>query len=585
VAKLDSITRERRILLQRGKNLIAAGNYNAAVVPLERAWSLDGIPSEASVLLSLALQKSGRLAEACGVASAAVSENPSAPEALEQLGWVCLDASRCDEAATWFKKAISETPKGIFAYHGLAQALRRLERYVEEVGVLRRALDIDPSDELLRRNLCEALLLVPDASAALAEAVAFVRMLPGSFEARCSLAQSHLVAHRSDLAEEQVAEALKIGPANGGAAFRLATILRAMGRIVETESWTRKSIEMQPVQGSAYSLVSYLRRVRSEDAGRVAKMQELCTHPALSVNERSLLHYGLGKAHEDLERFEEAMSHYDEANRLAYLYRYGAAKFDRRSFTDTTDRTVGAVEAVRARRRNNESSASDVPIFVFGMIRSGTTLVDQILSSHREVGSVGESRFWLDRSTALLFSPGRDDILAAAGDYVALLQQGAPAKRRIVDKMPGNYLIAPLLHAVFPNAKFIHVTRNPADTCLSIYTTINLSRIDWAHDKANIALAYREYLRTMVRWRAVIPASAIKEVAYEDLVANPESVSRDLVAFCGVEWDDACMKPEENKRSVLTPSAWQVRQPIYKTSVERWKSFEPWLREFAQLRR
>jgi len=154
-----------------------------------------------------------------------------------------------------------------------------------------------------------------------------------------------------------------------------------------------------------------------------------------------------------------------------------------------------------------------------------------------------------------------------------------------VDKMPDNYLITPFLGAAFPSAKIIHVARNPADTCLSIYSTINRLALDWSHDKDDIAFVYRQYLRMMEALRAFLPSGAMLEVRYEELVSDPERVTREMVAFCGLPWDDACLDPQLNPRAVSTPSSWQVRQPVYRTSVDRWRRFEPWIGPFTELAR
>jgi hypothetical protein len=150
--------------------------------------------------------------------------------------------------------------------------------------------------------------------------------------------------------------------------------------------------------------------------------------------------------------------------------------------------------------------------------------------------------------------------------------------------MPDNYLALGLIHAAFPNARIIHTKRNPIDTCISIYTTPNRTSDPYANSRANIVFAYEQYLRLMQHWRSVLPADRLFEVSYEELIANRESVTREMVSFCGLEWDDACLRPEDNERAVATPSVWQVRQPVYSTSVERWRRYEPWLGAFGKLK-
>jgi hypothetical protein len=162
-------------------------------------------------------------------------------------------------------------------------------------------------------------------------------------------------------------------------------------------------------------------------------------------------------------------------------------------------------------------------------------------------------------------------------EYLSRLKGFVQEREHVVDKMPMNYLLVPFLYHTFPNAKIIHLKRDPTDTALSIFTTINSAKIQWLHAKETIALTYREYLRAMEAWRDLLPSNSFLEIQYEELVEEPERVSREMIAFTGQPWDPACLNPEVNGRAVMTPSVWQVRQPIYKSSMQRWKNFEPWL--------
>ena len=168
-------------------------------------------------------------------------------------------------------------------------------------------------------------------------------------------------------------------------------------------------------------------------------------------------------------------------------------------------------------------------------------------------------------------------------EYLALLHKIEPEKLHVVDKLPGNYTHLGIIHTAFPNARIIHVRRHPIDTCLSIWSTPNSTRLPWANEKKDLVFAYGQYLRVMEHWRNTLPANRLLEVNYEDLVTETERVSRQMVDFCGLPWDDQCIHPENNSRAVATPSAWQVRQPIYRTALGRWREYEPWLDEFREL--
>jgi len=165
-----------------------------------------------------------------------------------------------------------------------------------------------------------------------------------------------------------------------------------------------------------------------------------------------------------------------------------------------------------------------------------------------------------------------------------LLRSVAPGFERVIDKNPANLLVLGSFHLAFPKAKIIHTRRNAMDTALSIWMTPTNTEAGFVCDRENIVFAYRQYLLLMEHWRQVLPADCFLEIQYEDLISDPEVKAKEIVEFCGLEWDEACLHPERNQRRINTPSFWQVRQPIYKTSTKRWKNYEPWLGAFEDLR-
>lgn len=221
------------------------------------------------------------------------------------------------------------------------------------------------------------------------------------------------------------------------------------------------------------------------------------------------------------------------------------------------------------------------PALIVGMPRSGTTLVEQIVSSHPLVAAGGELTFWTDqRETAA----AKDAASRLAAGYLALLRRIGPGSERVTDKNPFNFLHLGAIRLALPHARFIHVRRDPIDTCLSIYFTRFATPQAFAYDRGDLVFYYRQYERLMAHWRAFIPADRLLEIDYESLIANRESLTRRMIAFCGLPWDAACLAPESNPRLVRTASVWQARQPVYRTSVERWRRYEPWLGELSQLR-
>jgi len=218
-------------------------------------------------------------------------------------------------------------------------------------------------------------------------------------------------------------------------------------------------------------------------------------------------------------------------------------------------------------------------VLIIGMPRSGTTLVEQIVSMHPEVGAGGELNFWNERGAAWQSAGADEDafLAKAAADYLGVLRAIAPTAARVTDKMPFNFLWAGLIHVAFPRATIIHCRRAAIDTALSIHQTHFHPSMRFPTGGAELVAYFRSYQRLIDHWRRVLPAHRFIEVDYEDLTRAPEPVIRRIIAACGLAWHDACLRPESNPRAVKTPSKWQTRQPIYRTSVERWRRYEPWL--------
>jgi hypothetical protein len=293
----------------------------------------------------------------------------------------------------------------------------------------------------------------------------------------------------------------------------------------------------------------------------------------------------LGKAYDDLGQYEQALQQYDQANQIAYKLKFGGSVFDRKTYADSVEWKIKTFNQTFLKEHKSDGLDDAFPILVVGMMRSGTTLTEQILSSHPQVGATGEQSFW-PRHWQECFPQGEFKAETARGlakKYTEMMHAYAPECLHATDKLPGNYAHLGLIHTLLPNIRVIHTMRNPVDTCLSIYVTPNSTRNEFAHNRANIVFAYRQYLRFMEHWRTILPPDRLLEFRYEDLVADRETITRKMITFCGLEWDDRCLKPEDNERNVVTPSVWQVRQPVYKTSVERWRRYEPWLGPFADL--
>ncbi|MGH8306522.1 MAG: sulfotransferase family protein, partial [Steroidobacteraceae bacterium] len=267
--------------------------------------------------------------------------------------------------------------------------------------------------------------------------------------------------------------------------------------------------------------------------------------------------------------------------------RYGAG-YDRARLTELVDRIIGVCGEAFVRGRRPAAATSELAVFIVGMPRSGTSLTEQILASHRCIFGAGELRFWDDAFAAFqqLHPAGETGAQALAGmarEYLERVSAPAGAALRVTDKMPANFLYAGLIHAALPHARIIHMQRHPLDTCLSAYFQNFLNVSPYANDLGNLAHYYREYLRITAHWRRVLPASALLEIPYEALIADQEGWTRRMLDFIGLPWDRSCLDFHHTERVVITASKWQVRQKINSASVGRWRNYEKHLAPLRHL--
>jgi tetratricopeptide (TPR) repeat protein len=396
------------------------------------------------------------------------------------------------------------------------------------------------------------------------------------------------VLHEEGAFEEGLAQlrgAISVSPTDKIAQGLLGTRLQQAGEFKEAEECFRRAIDLDPTDAGPYFGIVRGRRIGEEDRPLIEQMLAVLgrtSHPEA----QALLNYSLGKAYQDLGEFKAAMRFFDEANRIKASRH---APFEQQKYRAHFDSIIRTFTPEFMEKHASLGLQTDLPVFIVGMIRSGTTLVEQILSSHPQVGAGGEQSYWLeDRLQAFKdalsgkFQPEAAQKFAI--DYQTLLEALAPDKKRVTDKMPTNYLALGLIHLLYPNARIVCCHREPVDNCLSIYTTAYVQGSPgYAHSRENIVFAYREYERLMNHWKQVLPADRLMEVLYEDMVDDAENVTRRLVDFVGLEWDDACLGHDKTKGVVKTPSLWQARQPIYRSSLERWRNYEPWLGTFRDL--
>src|SRR5208282_4224834 len=547
-------------------------------------------PQQVGPLLALATEflRAGRPTDAIAPLRDAALLQPSNAIIQHDLGLACLEAGRIPDAIAAFEQAIASDPRYTDAYFRLGIALEKLGNTGGAIAAYERATKLLPS-------LTEAWFR----AGALAYTLGHREQAIGCFRraavsggnsfSRLGKARALLIEDRNQEAEQALRETLVADPRNAMAYDLLGNLLADFGRFDEARACFERAIAIAPLlAGSYYDLVR-CRPVTSSDNdnGLLKAMQTALATPGLEAGQRQRLHLAIGKAAEDLGDYALAMHHFDAADAV----RRGSGSFDSAAFSIEIDSLITRCTPEWIARAPELGCSDAIPVLIIGMPRSGTTLVEQIVSMHPEVGAGGELNFWNERGADWLRSGGAGnetpvvpmDLMAsefmakAAADYLSVLRTIAPTARRVTDKMPFNFLWAGLIHMAFPRALIIHCRRAAVDTALSIHQTHFHPSLAFPTGGAELVAYFRSYQRLIEHWRSVLPADRFIEVDYEDLTREPEPVIRRIIAACGLAWHDACLRPECNPRAVKTPSKWQTRQPIYRTSVARWRRYEPWL--------
>ncbi len=564
----------------RGIALAAQGDVPTAEEALRRALELAPDHLEATIALTRVLVSTGRVESGLDMASSLVERHPHDPDLWMHFGLLLAETGRYQEAVLCFERVVALDPGSVPGHQNLAAALRDSGREFDSATVWERVVRMAPRSLDAWINLGRMRLAHGRFDEAIVAADHALALQSYNSNAHLLKALALSEDGRGNEAERHLVRAVRYDAENAVAHASLGFWFQEQGRFSEAREALLRSIELNPRHGFAYYNLFRAKKADDGDAPMLGRLRDLAADPTIPMRDRGYMHYALAKAAEDRGDFETAMRGYDEGNRCAHEVWLSRKPWDRDAYAAGFEQTRQTFTADHMRSLSRGANESVLPILIVGMIRSGTSLLEQMLSSHPEVAGAGELPFWHKNEERI----GEQDALAElAGEYLSELDRFAPTAKRVTDKLPHNYAMLGAIHSALPNARIVHVRRNPADNCLSVYTTAYQRPPVFAHDRENIVFAYREYLALMDHWRQAIPADRLLEVTYEELVADREGWLRRIVDFCGLEWDDACLRHEANARAVRTPSLWQVRQPIYTTSVERWRRFEPWIPEFAAL--
>jgi tetratricopeptide (TPR) repeat protein len=557
--------------------------FDDAVAHYRRAIARAPNYPEAHSNLGNALRAQRMYDEALTAYRQARQLRPAYVEAINNMGTALRDMGRAAEAEATYRQALALKPEDPSVLNNLALALKETERFDEASALLTRSLSLDPGNVKTLTYLALVRLdqkLFPEAEAAAQRALA---LAPDDPEALNAMGLVRFEQQKSDEALVLHRRAVELKPDLADAYNNIGNILKENGELAAARAAFERAVELDPREAGYYFNLADSKKFTEDDAHLAAMEHRVRNLDGLSASARSRLNFALSKAYDDLGRYDEAFACMREGNAL----KRGRIDYDETGTLGLFDRIRSTFDRGLLETKVDAGYASSLPVFVVGMPRSGTTLVEQILASHPAVHGAGEladfnvlvDRMAGSRGNAFCYpedSPAltTDQLCALGLACVEALRRRAPSAQRVTDKMPANFVFLGLIHLALPGARIIHVLRDPRDTCLSCYSKLFTAEQNFTYDLGELGRYYRKYAELMDHWRHMLPAGRVLEIRYEDVIADLEGSARRLLDHCGLEWDPTCIAFHEARRPVRTASASQVRRPIYRSSQGRWRTYQ-----------
>ncbi len=559
-----------------------AGKFDESLTCLEQVVTLKPDYAEAQNNLANTLKRLGRLAEARHHYEAALRLVPTYAEALSNLSNLATDMGQADKALTYARQAIDINPRLADAYINAAAAEQSRGNDVETLRWVDKLLSFQPQHigGLLVRTV--PLRHLDRLDEALEAARRAVTLAPDNGEAHVAMGEALQALGRTDDALAAYERAAKLpGLALEKAMVNRGICLMEIGETAAARAAFEQVLALFPRSISAWFNLSDIMTFQPGDPAIAAMEALLAPDTVQARNDRIALHFALAKAWLDSGNDERAFLHFDEGNRqkrATFAYQADAVGRWTQSIANAFPASVFADPDIGVGEADD-----DLPVFVVGMPRSGTTLVEQVLASHGQVQGGGELATLNHIVDRIGPYPAIVEQLTAAGfaaigrQYIDHVRTLSNSKRRFVDKMPSNFLYAGLIARSMPQARIIHVRRNAADTCFSCYTKLFTREQLFSYDLMELGRFYRDYESLMAHWRSVLPPDRFIDVDYEDLVGDFEPQARRLIAFLGLSWDPACTDFHKTKRIIRTASLNQAREPLFTRSIGRAGRYTPYL--------
>jgi len=591
-----------------------SGDATAAVAVGRRATRLAPGLATAHSNLGIALYDSGDLDAAFAAQQTALKIAPNMPSAINNVASILR--KRGDEAGAevQLRRILEIAPNHAEAAANLATLLLDCERPDDAIKVLGEQIRKTPKNAELHRSIGRAFLQINDLNRAERAFNKAIELKPDLAEAMLGLTEVYQKKNHPALALEQARKAADLAPNMAYAFQQMGHCEADLGNVAQAFAHLERALAINPDFTPALLSRGYLHmengdmEMASRDFGRVAvlkpgsidalfsgvridkiepgnpciaQLETLAAEADGYLKPKAIaVHYSLAKCYEDTKRHDEAFRQYEIGGRL----KRSMVEYD----ADLHERKIESLIALYSHdlisKLRKSANPSVQPIFVLGMPRSGTTLTESIIANHPMVFGAGELHhmhrlFPIENEAAVvrlaeLLGGPEEQISQAITSYIERLDAHAPGSPRITDKMPANFLMLGLIHALLPNARIVHIARDPVDTCVSCFTRLFERSQYHTYDLTELGRYYNAYSRIMTHWEQVLPKNAFYTVRYEALVDDPETESRALLDHCGLEWDDACLSFHTAKRRVRTASVTQVRSPVYQSSIQKWRHYE-----------
>ena len=535
---------------------------------------------------ALQLHQSGKLRSAEAAYRRIIAKNPRHVDTNNLLGLLCIQTRRFPLAINWIESALQEKPDDPQAHYNLGIALKEVDRLDDATVHFQQCVDLDSNNAEAYNALGNILRMQRQHERAVAcfEKALLIQPAHVDFRRNLSLVSNDLgvTANKLGLSHDAIRHfrrAVEHTDSNPEAHINLGITLEQTGKLDQAASSFKNAISAKPDFAEAHYHLAHLRSHRST-TGEIDAMQSLFDQPGTSESEQTLLAYGLGEAHHKLENYDNAF----EALATGHRLKKKTTSFNLADQTRFIELSIEVFNPGFFDEHRKSGYEDKTPIFILGMPRSGTSLTEQILASHSAVFGAGEQIYLpelVKESTLEAVNPYPKSMATLPHEkfrdfgeaYIKKLRSHAGQAVRISDTTPMNFLYVGLIATALPNARIIHCVRDPTDTCLSIFMHPLSTPHSYAHELNDLGAFYKLYQRLMAHWHSMLPGR-IHDVTYEKMVTDSETEIRALLNYCDLPFENACLNFHETERTIRTPSAGQVRQPIYDNSIRRWKHYE-----------